>query len=64
MKKEWKELCKRAKQQGWRIEHTCNGHTKWLSPNGADIVVSGNTVSDRRGIKNHVAMLRRAGFDG
>jgi hypothetical protein len=62
MKKDWKDLRKQAEQQGWRIERTCSDHFKWYSPNGNDIVVSGLSCSDHRAMKNHIAMMRRAGF--
>lgn len=64
MKKEWKELRRMAERQGWRVERTNSDHFKWFSPNGEDIIVSGLTVSDHRGIKNHITLMRRAGFNG
>lgn len=60
MRGDFRELAQEARAQGWRVEET-RGHLKWLGPNGG-VVISSSTPSDRRAIKNHVALLRRWGF--
>jgi hypothetical protein len=56
-----KELIRLAEEQGWRVEKTHGGHYRWLAPSGA-IVVSSSTMSDHRGLQNHLSHLKRAGF--
>jgi hypothetical protein len=53
-----------ARRQGWRVEQTgkSSRHLKWYSPDGKAVIVSSSTPSDHRAIKNHLALLRRAGF--
>lgn len=63
-KKDFKAIIKSAEAQGFRVELSNSGHLKWFSPNGRDVIVSGSTESDPRGIKNHLARLRKAGYNG
>jgi hypothetical protein len=62
MKKDWEKLRKQAEDQGWRVIATNKRHYRWLAPDGKTTVVSGSTCSDHRGIKNQLALMRRAGF--
>lgn len=58
--KDAKALARAAEKAGWRIQPTRGGHLKWLAPNGA-IITSSNTFSEARGLKNHLALMRRLG---
>jgi hypothetical protein len=60
--KEVVTLARYAESQGWEVELTPNGHFKFYSPNGKDIVVTGGTASDHRSHKNFLSDLRRAGL--
>ena len=60
-KKDAKKLADQARAQGWTIQPTKNGHEWWLAPNGERILKSGS-ASDHRALKNHLALIRRAGF--
>ena len=65
MNKDWKQLRKRAEEQGWRVVATMANHLKWIPPNGGQILFSGKTPSDCRALKNHIANMRRlGGFNG
>lgn len=60
--KDLAHLMDRARKQGWIIATTRNGHISWRSPSG-ETIFSG-TTTHRRGcsLKNHLAMMKRAGF--
>jgi len=55
-----KDLMRKAKAQGWRVEVA--SHMKWYSPDGRTIIVTGHSESDHRALKNTLARMRRAGF--
>lgn len=57
-----KRLKRLAREAGWTVEQTRNGHLRWTSPSGARVTSAG-TGSDSRGVLNLVADLRRAGLD-
>ena len=61
MNKDVVKLIKMAKQQGWRVEPTKNGHYKFFAPDGT-IVVAGSTPSENRGFKNLKSRLRARGL--
>ena len=61
-RKELKEITREAEKRGWRIGRTKKGHSQFLAPDGASIVMAAGTPSDRRSIDNLVAGLRRYGF--
>jgi hypothetical protein len=46
---------------GWRTEALGSGHLRWVPPEGRFVVTS-STPSDGRGVRNALAMLRRAGL--
>lgn len=50
-----------AVEQGWTIEMTRGGHVRWTAPSGR-VIFSPSSPSDRRAIRNTIAMLRREGF--
>ncbi len=52
------------KSPGWTIEKASSGHYKVKTPEGRLAVSIPHTASDRRALKNDVAMLRRAGLTG
>lgn len=54
------QILRQAKAQGATLVWTNKGHIKVLCPNGG-IVISSNTVSDSRGLKNLASQLRRYG---
>lgn len=51
-----------ATAQGWRVELTGANHVRWLSPDGANPVVSALTPSSQRTYQNLRSQLRRAGL--
>lgn len=55
-----KAVIKAADEQGWRIRE--GKHYMCLAPDGVTIVVIAKTGSDRRGLDNAIAKMRRAGF--
>ncbi len=58
-----KDLIKKAKKQGFRIERTKKNQTKFIPPDKAkQIVVAAGTPSDKRAFKNLLALLRNSGF--
>jgi hypothetical protein len=58
-----RDLEKAAKQQGWPVDRTADGHPRFWPPDGvtAPAIFSG-TPSDWRAIRNFLADLRRKGF--
>ncbi|GAA1981380.1 hypothetical protein GCM10009799_03090 [Nocardiopsis rhodophaea] len=54
-------LARAARAAGWRIERRRSGHLAWIPPRGPRLFTS-STPSDRRSVRNDVAMLRRAGL--
>jgi hypothetical protein len=65
VKKDLTALRKAATKAGWRIEPTAGkkGHEWWISPSG-ERILTGTTLSDHNGLKNHLSRLRRAGWTG
>lgn len=62
---DWKFIRKRAEAQGWRIiKGKRTSHLRWLSPDGKHTIISSGSPSDWRAIKNHIALLRKGGYDG
>jgi predicted RNA binding protein YcfA (HicA-like mRNA interferase family) len=61
--KDYKELTKRAKEQGWRVRLSRNGHLLWQPPDGRTTIVSAGTTASGRGLKNHIARMVRSGFE-
>lgn len=60
-KGDFKAIMKSAQAQGWTITRSRNNHLRWHSPSG-QVVFSAATPSDHRAIRNHVTMMRRAGY--
>ena len=60
--KEVKQLLRKVEAQGWRVVPTKSGHFWAYAPNGRDKVLIPGTPSDRRGLRNTIADLKRAGF--
>jgi hypothetical protein len=61
-KKELKEVAKAAKDQGWRVKETKNGHFWFFAPDGVNKVLAAGTSGGGRGMGNLVAKLRSYGF--
>lgn len=59
---EYRELLKKAKQQGWTVGTTGNNHLRLVGPNGQQIFTSG-TPSDWRSFMNFRARLKREGLE-
>jgi len=57
----WRELAKKALDQGWSISLTGGDHIRWVSPDGL-VVTSSQTPSDHRSVKNTRAQLARGGL--
>lgn len=57
-----RNLCKEAESQGFRVKQLNNGHWRFYSPDGVNMVVVSATPSDNRAWDNILAQLRRAGF--
>lgn len=52
-----------ARKQGWIVELTRSGHIKFVPPDpGTPALVTAGTPSDRRGLRNLRADLRRRGL--
>lgn len=61
-KKETKELLRAVAAQGFQVSTTRKGHHMIRDADGRFITVLPGTPSDRRGLANALAALRRAGF--
>lgn len=59
---ELRRIAQSAREAGWTVEFTRNGHLRFLAPDGDGIVVTGSTPSDTRSVKNCVARLRQHGL--
>jgi hypothetical protein len=57
-----KKLIKEATKQGWEVNQLRTGHFGFICPECSQLIVSGKTHSDSRGILNHLANMRRHGF--
>jgi hypothetical protein len=60
--KDMRKLIRQAEAQGWVVKYGGGGHLKFLAPGGG-IVVSPGTASDYRSMRNHVALMKRLGFE-
>lgn len=58
--KDFRALAREAIAQGWEVLAS-GRHLKWVSPDGKPIF-SARTPSDHRAVRNHLALMRRAGF--
>ena len=61
-KKDLKKILQEAKRQGWRVVLLESGHYRLYAPDGEHIVDASGTPSDRRGLDNMLAQMRRYGF--
>jgi hypothetical protein len=59
VKRDLKQMLRRAEASGWSVAPTRSGHWKLLHPAGG-IVVTGSTPSDYRALRNFRAQMRRA----
>ena len=58
----YRSLYAAARLQGWTVTRgKRSGHLRWKSP-GGQVFTTASTPSDRRGVLNDAAMLRRAGL--
>jgi hypothetical protein len=53
-----RELLRRMRKLGWRVEITKRQHVRLISPGGA-VHISPGTGSDRRGLRNTWAGIKR-----
>lgn len=61
MSREVRQVIRAAARQGWAWRYTRGGHLRLESPEGA-LVFASATPSDKRGLRNTVARMRRHGF--
>lgn len=61
MDKDLRKILKEAEKQGFEVRTTTSGHPM-VYRNGQFVTQSSKTPSDRRGIRNLIAALRRHGF--
>lgn len=59
--REYQELARKARRQGWTVEPTRSGHIRWIPPDGATVLISPGTGS-ARSWRNHFARMRAAGY--
>ncbi len=60
---EVRQLARRARAQGWRVETLANGHYRFIPPDRSKpMIVTGGTPGDQDFIRNLVADLRRLGL--
>jgi hypothetical protein len=57
----YRKLARAARRAGWTITSTRSGHLAWKPPSGR-VIYTPATPSDRNGVRNHTAQLRRAGL--
>ena len=62
MDKELRKLLEAIEEQGFHTKRTANGHHTVRTPDGQFVTVISGTPSDKRGTRNALAALRRAGF--
>lgn len=60
--KDLRVVARIARRHGWTIETTKRSHIRFTSPAGRTVFAAG-TPSDRRGLRNLISDLRRAGLD-
>lgn len=60
-KKDYAQLLRKAKKQGFHAEVVRSGHTRVTAPCGRSITIP-TTASDHRAIKNSTSDLRKIGF--
>lgn len=61
--KDLKKIKKLAESQGWTVEHTRSGHTRWVPPDpDKEIIITGKSPSDWRALKNIESRLKRSGL--
>lgn len=56
-----RDLIQRVKDQGFQVRRTRKGHYM-VKKGGTPVTTISGTPSDRNGLKNSLAQLRRAGF--
>ena len=57
-----RDIIKKLRHLGWRIELTGKGHVKAIPPNGGPFIIMANTPSDKRAGRNAISVLRRYGY--
>lgn len=60
--RDFQEILRSAKEQGFNVTLTGNNHYQFKAPNGGGIVTGGGTYGDFRAIRNLVSRLRHVGF--
>lgn len=56
-----RELVRALRAQGWRVEVSGGGHYRCEAPSGALVFMPATPSDGRRGMRNTLAVLRRAG---
>lgn len=63
MQKDFKKLIRQAEKQGWRVETKKKSGTVMLfPPNGMSPVPIHHTNSDRKALRNTIAVMKQRGF--
>lgn len=62
MDKDTKKILKAARAAGFDVRRTSKGHYL-VTLDGRGVTTFPGTASDRRGIRNGLAAMRRAGFE-
>lgn len=57
-----KKLIREAERQGWIVRKSKGNHFVFICPTCERQLIAGNTFSDKRGLVNHIAMMRNHGF--
>lgn len=57
----FRDLVQRAEAAGWTVTLTRRRHLRFQTPDG-QVVFTGSTSGDYRGVRNAAARLRRAGL--
>lgn len=61
MKKDVRQLCRKAREQGWSVETTQNNHIRLVSPTG-EVTYTGGSPSASSAYRNLRASLKRMGL--
>jgi len=58
-----RKLARTAKEAGWTITRTGNGHLRWRHPDGATVITSSTPNGGKHATRNARGALKRAGLD-
>ncbi len=61
-KGDFAKVVRAAKEQGWIVERTAEGHLRFLPPDPAFPPIFTGTPKDRGALSKHLRRMRAAGF--